>query len=146
MRAVLAATTLAAAIGGAGCFTSASDESCRTDRDCGDLVCTRVGECASTSSVYALRVEWTVNGLTTDQAGACSEVGDLELAISDPTTGGQHAVRPVPCAAGLFFFDRLPIGYTDVSITAYSASGNFLDSSRGSSVGANGVVRLELRP
>jgi hypothetical protein len=124
-----------------------SDESCRTDRDCGgDFVCTRVGECASESSVYALRVEWTVHGLTTDQAGACTDVGDLELAITDPTTGGQHAVRPVPCIAGSFYFDRLPVGYTEVSMSVYAMGGGFLDSTRASAVGSNGVVTLSLLP
>ena len=147
MRAGIAAIGLATAVlGSAGCFTSAGDETCRTDRDCGDLVCTRVGECASNGAVYALRVEWTVRGQTTDAAGACDGVGDLELAISDPTTGGQHAVRPVPCIAGSFFFDKLPVGYTEVTVTAYSAGGSFLDSSRGSAVGASGVVRLALLP
>jgi hypothetical protein len=145
----LAAAALAAGLfvpAGAGCFSSAVDESCRTDRDCGDLTCTRVGECASSGSVYALRIEWTVNGIATDQAGACGNVDDLELAISDPTSGGQHAVRPVPCAAGSFFFDKLPLGYTEVSITAYSSGGSFLDTRRGSAVGASGVVRIDLRP
>jgi hypothetical protein len=93
-----------------------------------------------------LRIEWTVNGIATDQAGACGNVDDLELAISDPTSGGQHAVRPVPCAAGSFFFDKLPLGYTEVSITAYSSGGSFLDTRRGSAVGASGVVRIDLRP
>jgi hypothetical protein len=123
-----------------------SDENCRTDRDCGDLVCTRVGECASSAGIYALRVEWTVHGLTTDQAGACSDVGDLELGVSDPTTGMQFAVRPVPCSAGLYFFDKLPVGYTEVSMSVYSTGGGFLDSSRASAVGGNGVVTLSLLP
>ncbi|KAB2889543.1 MAG: hypothetical protein F9K40_19755 [Kofleriaceae bacterium] len=146
MRAGLAAIIVGSALSSAACFTSVADESCRTDRDCGDLVCTRVGECASTSSVYALRIEWTVNGVTTDQAGTCDGVGELELAISDPTGGGQHAVRPVPCAAGSFFFDKLPVGYTEVAITAYSTTGGFLDSTRGTAVGSSGVLRLDLRP
>ena len=135
-----------AALSSAACFSSVADESCRTDRDCGDLVCTRVGECASSSSVYALRVEWTVHGLATDAVGACDGVGDLELAISDPTTGGQHAVRPVPCAAGSFFFDKLPVGYTEVTVTAYGTGGSYLDSSRASAIGSQGVVRLSLLP
>jgi hypothetical protein len=149
-RAVIAVDIVAWAgllsLGSAACFTSAVDESCRTDRDCADLVCTRVGECASASSVYALRIEWTVNGVATDQAGACGSIGDLELGLADPTSGGQHAVRPVPCSAGVLFFDKLPIGYTDVTITAYSAGGSYLDSRRGSAVGSNGVVRIDLRP
>lgn len=146
MRAGLTAIVVGSALFVAACFTSAADESCRIDRDCGDLVCTRVGECASGASVYALRIEWTVNGVTTDQAGTCDGVGELELGISDPTSGGQHAVRPVPCAPGSFFFDKLPVGYTDVTITAYGPSGAFLDSARGSATGASGVLRLDLRP
>lgn len=146
VRAGLAAIVVGSALSTAACFTSAADERCRIDRDCGDLVCTRVGECASSGSVYALRVEWTVNGVATDQLGTCDGVGELELGISDPTSGGQHALRPVPCAAGSFFFDKLPVGYTDVTITAYGPSGTFLDSARGSAVGASGVLRLDIQP
>ncbi len=140
------AALIAATAAAAGCFSTAGDDSCRTDRDCGDLVCTRVGECASAAGVYALRIEWTVHGLATDQSGACADVGELELAIADPTTGDQHAVRPVPCSAGSFFFDKLPLTFTEVTLSAYSAGGSFLDSRRATAVGSSGVVRLGLLP
>jgi hypothetical protein len=52
----------------------------------------------------------------------------------------------VPCIAGSFFFDRLPVGYTEVSMSVYGTSGGFLDSSRASAVGSNGVVTLSLLP
>ncbi len=150
MRAGLAPLALAAAatatLGGAGCFSSASDEPCRSDRECGELVCTRVGECVASAGVYALRVEWTIDGRTTDQAGACDRIAELELTISDPTTGDQHGLAPVPCLPGSFFYDKLPLGYTAVRLAAYGPGGGFLDSAVGSAVGSGGLVRLDLRP
>lgn len=145
MRAALAAAVLASA-SAAGCFTAASDADCLSDRDCGDLICTRTGDCASAGAIYALRVEWTVHGQTVDQAGACSDVGELELAVADPSTGDQHTVRPVPCAVGRFSYDKLPLGFTDVTLTAYAPGGAFLDSRRATAVGSGGVVQLGLLP
>ncbi len=145
MRAALAGSVLAVATA-AGCFSSAVEEDCRTDRDCGDLVCTRVGDCAASSNVYQLRVEWTVRGLEADAAGACSSVGELEIAVEDPTTDDQHVVRPVPCNAGVFFYDKLPVGFTEVTVSAFSTTGAFLDSRRASALGAAGVVRIALLP
>jgi hypothetical protein len=138
MRAALLVFPLAA------CFSGAGDDTCRIDRDCGDLVCTRTGDCASASGIYALRIEWTVNGQTTDQPGACSAIGELELSITDPGTHDTHAVRPVPCASGSFFFDKLPLSFTDVEVTAFAPSGATLDTGRGSAVGSGGVVRVDL--
>lgn len=130
----------------AACFTSAGNGDCLSDRDCGELVCTRVGDCASAGAVYALRIEWTVHGLTTDDAAACADVGELELAIEDPTTGDIHAVRPVPCEVGRFTFDKLPLSFTEVTLTAYDPAGELLERRRGSAVGAGGVVQLALLP
>lgn len=128
------------------CSSSTDTSDCLSDRDCSGLVCTRVGQCASESDVYALRIEWTVHGLTTDDVTACADVGELELAIEDPTSGDVHAVRPVPCATGLFTFDKLPLSFTEVTLLAYSPGGAFLDRARASAVGAAGVVQISLLP
>lgn len=128
----------------AGCFTDAGSDTCRSDRDCGDLVCTRVGACASSDGIYALRIEWTVNGQTTDQAGVCASVGELAVTVSDPSTGDDHTVRPVLCTLGSFFYDKLPLSFTDVEVTAYSPGGDTLDIGRASAVGAGGLVRVDL--
>jgi hypothetical protein len=133
--AVIASLSLAA------CFTSASTDECRIDSDCNGLTCTRVGVCAA--STYSLRVEWTVRGLTTDQAAACVGVTELELSVFDPTTAESHPVRPVPCGVGLFTFDKLPLGYTDITLSAYDAAHHWIDSDRGSA-DVDGIVQLAL--
>lgn len=128
------------------CFSSTGNSDCLSDRDCSGQVCTRVGECASESGIYSLRIEWTVHGRTTDDVAACADVGELELAIEDATRGDVHAVRPVPCATGRFTFDKLPLSFTEVTLTAYDPGGAFLDSARASAVGAAGVVQISLLP
>lgn len=137
----LAAATIA---GAAGCFAPAEGSSCRADSDCPDTTCTRVGECAS--ETYALRIQWTIRGQAANVAGACDGVGELEVGVSDPATGGDHAVRPVPCGAGSFFYDKLPLGYTEVALSAYSPRGGFLTSTHASAVGSDGVVTIDLDP
>lgn len=139
MRAAAALTLLLCL--GAGCFTSASPEECRVDAECGGLVCTRVGECAA--ETRTMRIEWTVRGLTTDQTGACTGIGELEVMVSDPTIGADHVLRPVPCGVGSFYFDKLPLGYTVATVSAYATDGALLDSERGT-VDGDGVVRFEL--
>lgn len=128
-------------LGLAGCFTSASTEECRVDSDCSGLICTRVGACAT--SAHSLRVEWTVRGLTADRAEACAGIAELELTASDPITSEAHAVRPVPCEIGSFTFDKLPLGYTDITISAFDAARNLIDIDR-SSADSDGTVRITL--
>ncbi len=129
------------AVTAAGCFTSAGGDECRIDSDCGGLTCTRVGACAA--ETRTMRIEWTVQGLTTDQPGACVGVSELDVTVSDPTTGETFTVRPVPCAVGSFFFDKLPLGFTEATVSAYGSSGAALDTERGV-VSSDGVVRLSL--
>jgi hypothetical protein len=128
----------------AACFSGAGDDTCRIDRDCGDLLCTRTGDCAAADGIYALRIEWTVNGQTTDQAGACTVIDELEVSVIDPSTDDAHTVRPVPCLSGSFFFDKLPLSFTEVAVTAYASSGAIRDTAVASSVGSGGVVRVDL--
>lgn len=144
MRALVFAAVLATGPSLAACFTPADAGACRDDSDCAGAVCTRVGECAA--EPYALRVTWTIAGQAASVAGACAAIGELELAIADPSLDLQHALRPVPCGAGSFFFDKLPLGYTDVTVTAFGLGGRFLTSARATAVGAGGAVTVDLRP
>lgn len=127
-----------------GCFTPADDGACRRDRDCGDAVCSNVGECASVT--YELRIGWTLHGATANQPGACDRVAELELIVSDPSTGEEFAFRPVPCGIGSYFLDKMPPAYSAVVLTAYGAGGDPLTSAAGSTDPAVGVVNLDLRP
>jgi hypothetical protein len=139
VRAVLLSSVLLGA-----CFTSAGTDphECHVDGECSGLTCTRVGICAA--STRSIRIEWTVHGLMPDQPAACAGVTELELAVADPTTSDDYAVRPVPCAVGSFLFDKLPLGYTEVTLAAYgSDSRRPVDVERGT-VDADGVVQLAL--
>ncbi len=138
MRALVLAAFL-----GSGCFTPVGDDSCRVDSDCGDAVCTRIGEC--TSQAYALRIHWTIRGQAANVAGACDGISELEVLVGDPSVAAEHGIRPVPCSSGSFFFDKLPLGYTQVGVSAFGNSGGYLTSARGTSIGAGGAVTLDLR-
>ncbi len=142
--AVLAVMCLALA----ACWAeTGGDAECRIDRDCADgTVCTRVGTCEAPEDVYGLRIEWTVRGLTTDDPAACTGIAQLEVGVADPRSGLTHRVAPVPCAPGSFFYDKLPLGYTEVTVIAYSAGGSTLDVALASAVGQGGVVRVALLP
>lgn len=140
MRALVLAACLAT--GAAACFTPIEGSECRSDGDCAGATCTRIGECAE--SPYALRVSWTLHGEAANVAGACTGVSELEIQIADPSLDKAYAVRPVPCTTGSFFYDKLPLGYTDVVVTAFDSRGNFLTATRGTAVGANGLVSLDL--
>jgi hypothetical protein len=95
---------LVACLGLGGC-PPPLPSTCRVDDDCGGEVCTRVGVC--TDAPTSLRVSWTIAGQPAS-ATACAGISELELSIIDPSTGTAHTVRPVPCAPGSFFYDKLP--------------------------------------
>ncbi len=138
MRALLAASLLTLA----GCFEALDSGACARDNDCPGAVCTRVGECAT--QAYALRVTWTIDGAPADET-TCVGVSELELSVIDPSTGTSHTLRPVPCAPGSFFFDKLPLAYTDVQLWSFGLSGERLTFASGTAVGSGGSVALDLR-
>lgn len=137
VKALLAASLLTLA----GCFEALDGGACTRDSDCPGAVCTRVGECAT--QAYALRVTWTIDGVAASDT-ACAGVSELELSVIDPSTGTSHTIRPVPCAAGSFFFDKLPLGYTDVQLWSFGLSGERLTFASGTAVGSGGVVAIDL--
>lgn len=124
-----------------GCFEAVDGGACGSDNDCPGAACTRVGECAE--QPYALRVSWTIAGQPAS-ATACAGISELELSIIDPSTGTAHTVRPVPCALGSFFYDKLPQSYTDVQLWSFGLSGQRGGFATGSSIGSGGALTLDL--
>ena len=145
MRApLLAPLSLAMALAGlAACFEPVDGGACRRDSDCPGAVCSNVGECAS--ATYRLRVGWTVRGATANTPGACDGVAELELIVSDPSMGQQWSVRPVRCSIGSLLFDKLPLAYGTVAVTAYGERGETLTSVGGSTDPETGRVDVDLR-
>lgn len=125
-----------------GCFEAVDGGACSTDNDCAGATCTRVGECAA--DPYALRVGWTIAGQAAS-ASACASISELELSVIDPSTGTSHTVRPVPCAPGSFFYDKLPQSYTDVQLWSFDLAGQRAGFASGSALGAGGALTLDLR-
>ena len=140
--AVVVAVVVASGL--AGCFAPVDGGACHADRDCPDAVCSNVGECAS--QTYRLRVAWTLRGLTANQPGACDGVAELEIVVTDPATGMDFGVRPVPCTIGSELFDKMPQAYGTVSVIAYGAGGQELARDGGTADPRTGTVTVDLRP
>ena len=144
MRASLLAVAALGLTGLSGCFAPIDSGACHDDGDCSGAVCSAVGECAATT--YRLRVQWTLRGAQANQPGACDGVAELQIVMSDPSTGLEFGVRPVPCSIGSFSLDKMPPSYNAVSVQAYDARGDLMTSSGGSIDPSTGTVVVDLRP
>jgi hypothetical protein len=107
MRALAIAALLTA------CGSSASDNKCKVDGDCGGDVCARNGECAAASLVRMVKVTWTVRG---QQASAttCGSTPSLELWFN--SAQDYFGYEPVPCMEGQFTIDKIPTRYDEVEL------------------------------
>jgi len=114
MRAVL---VLAIAIAVAGCPVGGGE--CTLDSDCvGGDVCANTHDCRAAGAVTRLVIRWTLWGAPAD-ASNCAGLGDLEITIRDREEPANVASwSPVPCAAGRFTFDKLPVEYDRCEIHA----------------------------
>lgn len=118
---VTAAATLVAVAASAGCFETSN--TCQRDFDCnGGSVCANTRECAAASDVHRVAVRWSVRG---NPAGVdtCAGIANLELDIFDDVSGATSGYAPVPCQLGMFTFDKLPLAFNRVTLTAYAVSG-----------------------
>ncbi len=86
---------------------------CRDDDDCGGLVCARDGACYEAADVRVIHASWTVDGRPATIATCTSP--DLAIAFAGDF-GGYLGFAPVPCSAGLFTVDKLPVFFTQVEL------------------------------
>jgi hypothetical protein len=107
---------------------------CEHDSDCGAAICADDHECVTPDQVHRVSVHWTVDGQPASEA-ACTTSTYLDLTI-----GGTLTFSPLRCAAGTFTFLRLPVWYTDVTLTAQSTG----ISSVGAIPAAGGDVTVDL--
>lgn len=102
---------------------------CRKDTECGSgRVCARNGVCTTASSVRVVHVNWTVNDQVASDA-TCVRSPDLAVTFSDDQ-GYDFGFAPVPCDAGRFTVDKMPLEYTNVQLSRVGeytggASGRF---------------------
>jgi hypothetical protein len=102
----------------ASCLGSRGAEGrCQGDGDCaGGEVCTRIAACFPASQVRDVHVTWTLRGAEAS-AAACSRSPDLDIEFRG--AGGPEdrlAYSPVPCIAGKFSIDKLPVSYSSVRL------------------------------
>jgi hypothetical protein len=102
----------------AGCSSPA--ELCKTNEDCGDLLCTRDGACLPAGEIRRVQVAWSVNGQGAS-ATACEGIVELQIRFVDFAGGDPHTFRQVPCGVGLFTIDRLSARFDQVELSGYDS-------------------------
>jgi len=107
----------------AACSLTPSGSECNSDSHCGDDVCARSGECLPRSSVRAVTVKWTINGVAASSL-SCADHPDLYLQFEGADYGDTFRVSPVPCRAGSYFVDKLPKRYLQVELGADGGTGD----------------------
>jgi len=106
----------------------------------GSDVCARNGYCYAASAIRAVQVTWTINGAPAD-ATTCSRTPNLEIdfhAETGDTAEDSLAFAPVPCVAGKFSIDKLPVSFVNVRLESRAVSG-------AGTIDASGALALDLR-
>jgi hypothetical protein len=132
---------LALAVAGGACG-GAGDE-CRATgdgTDCpGDQVCARSSECLPADQVRRVSANWSVRGQAAS-ATTCAPAPTLYLLFYSADPNDTFGYAPVPCVAGLFTIDKLPVRFTSVEI---GKDGGFNTSKP---INAQGLVTFDLAP
>lgn len=106
---------------------------CHDDSACGSSeVCARTSRCYPASEIREVHVTWTLSGIAASDA-SCSATPDLLIEFRGSRPTERLSFEPVPCAAGKFSIDKLPVSYTSVWLGGASRSGrtSMLDSVSG---------------
>jgi hypothetical protein len=98
--------------GGSGGNTSFG---CQSDTACGSgYVCARDGSCTTAANVRVVHANWTMRDQVASDA-TCTNAAKLDITFS--TGADQFGFSPVPCKAGKFTVDKLPVRYTTVTLS-----------------------------
>jgi hypothetical protein len=117
---------------------------CTVDTDCpADQVCARDAACTAPSEVHWVHVRWTVDGATAD-ATTCAAAPDLLVDIGNFTDGEGFGVAPVPCVAGLYSVDKIPLSWSTVSVAPYVGEGGWQDGVSATVDPATGNATVDL--
>lgn len=94
-----------------------SDFGCHSDSECSSgTVCARTGECLAASSVHAVHALWTVGGEPATDA-SCTDAPKLDITFADDGGIDTFGYSPVPCDAGKYTVDKLPLRYEMVTLS-----------------------------
>ena len=118
-----------------GCPVSGNN--CKVDRECNSgEVCARVGTCLDPSEVREVKAIWTINGGPAN-AATCND-RDLFISFSSTEPIDSLSFSPVPCFAGQFGIDKLPLYFDTVELGVEGGVRDF------SSFDASGNAQLDL--
>jgi len=89
---------------------------CQSDSACGSgYVCARNGECTIASGVRVVHANWTVKQQIASDA-TCVNSKSLDITFSTNENIDTFGFAPVPCNAGKYTIDKLPMRYTLVTL------------------------------
>lgn len=99
--------------GGSG---GTSGYGCQSDSACGTgYVCARNGDCTIASDVRIVHATWTLKTAVASDT-SCVNAKSLDITFSTSGGGDMFGFAPVPCAAGKYTIDKLPLRYTTVTL------------------------------
>ncbi|HEU0029288.1 MAG TPA: hypothetical protein VFQ53_01560 [Kofleriaceae bacterium] len=88
---------------------------CLLDKECStDEVCTRDHSCVLASSVRSVKATWTINGA--DPTDANCPPGEMYISFTSNSPEDSLGFRPLPCVAGQFSVDKLPVWFDRVEV------------------------------
>lgn len=111
---VLAALVGTGFLAGCPATTSTGTGECDVDTQCGGEVCARDHLCRAASDVREVTVRWTIAGAPAS-ADTCAGK-DLYVEFHGLDLQQTLAFTPVPCPAGSFHVDKLPLDFVDAEV------------------------------
>jgi hypothetical protein len=101
---------------------------CLNDAACpSGFACARDGNCVSPSQLRVVHVNWTLRDRPASEM-TCAASVNLAITFTD-TMLAEFGFAPVPCKAGRYTVDKMPLRYTSVTLArsgdSYGAGGTF---------------------
>ncbi len=90
---------------------------CHADTECGNgNVCARNGQCTAASAVRVVHTTWTLRDQEASDT-SCANAPKLDITFSVDSGYDMFGFSPVPCDAGKYTIDKLPLRYNVVSLS-----------------------------
>jgi hypothetical protein len=120
-----------------GCPTSGHSGECISDFDCDPQVCARDKACHDAADVRLVKAQWTINGATASTT-TCNGF-DLYIRFNGTSPDDSLGFAPVPCFAGQFTMDKLPLRFDSVEL---GVDGGTRDTA---AIASDGIAQLDLK-
>ena len=129
-----------------GCLPPATGPQphCAAPSDCGaDQVCSRANTCAAPAEVRVVTTTWTIDGAP-PTGTTCRGIRELAIDLLSPNFDEDvQSYAPLPCLAGSFALDRLPLGYDQIHLgLVFDDGGTITQAATIRPEGANGVAAV----